>query len=104
MIKIDLEKNFNIHTKYKVIHSPVDLDMINRLSTIEADIPNEGFFTLINVAGFRQQKNHDLLIEAMNKIRHLPVRLLLLGKGALEESSKAKVRALNLRQLGNFLI
>ena len=96
MIKIDLEKNFNIHTKYKVIHSPVDLDMINRLSKMETDISNGNIFTFINVAGFRQQKNHDLLIEAFNKIRHLPVRLLLLGKGDLEQTIKNKVSAMNL--------
>jgi N-acetylgalactosamine-N,N'-diacetylbacillosaminyl-diphospho-undecaprenol 4-alpha-N-acetylgalactosaminyltransferase len=103
MIKIDLEKNFNIHTNYTVINSPVDLNMINQLSKIEVDISGKNVFTFINVAGFRPQKNHELLIEAFNKVRHLPVRLLLLGKGALEETIRNKVNAMDLGSLVIFL-
>ncbi|MEO8766193.1 MAG: glycosyltransferase [Ginsengibacter sp.] len=103
MIKIDLERNFNIHTKYRVINSPVDLDMIKPLSKMEADISKGDIFTLINVAGFRPQKNHELLIEAFDKVRHLPVRLLLLGKGELEDTIRNKVKEMNLETQVIFL-
>jgi N-acetylgalactosamine-N,N'-diacetylbacillosaminyl-diphospho-undecaprenol 4-alpha-N-acetylgalactosaminyltransferase len=96
MIKIDLEKNFNIYTNCTVINSPVDLYIINQLSKIEVDISDKNVFTFITVADFRPQKSHELLIEAFNKVRHLIVRLLLLGKGALEEAVRNKVTAMDL--------
>jgi N-acetylgalactosamine-N,N'-diacetylbacillosaminyl-diphospho-undecaprenol 4-alpha-N-acetylgalactosaminyltransferase len=103
LIKIDLEKNFNIHTKYKVINNPVNMGIIGELGNIKTDLPNDNSFTFINVGGFRIEKNHDLLIEAFNKIRHLPVRLLLLGKGDLEETIKNKVNIMNLQSQVIFL-
>jgi len=96
LIKTDLQKNFNIHTNYKVINNPVNLDMISRLSSIDAGIPNDTIFTFISVGLFRQEKNHNLLIDAFSKIVHLPVRLVLLGKGNMEETIKNKVRTMNL--------
>ena len=96
LIKVDLENNFHIHTNYKVINNPVNMNMISELSNIKTDLPKDNTFTFITVGGFRTEKNHDLLIEAFNKIRHLPVRLLLLGKGDLEQTIKNKVSAMNL--------
>ncbi len=95
LIKIDLENNFNIHTNYKVINNPINLKMIHELSRMETTLPDDAF-TFINVGGFRIEKNHELLIEAFDKIKHLNVKLLFLGKGELEEKMKEKVRLLNL--------
>ena len=79
LIKTDLQKNFNVDSKFKVIYNPMNVALIERLKKSEADLSVDSSFNFINVRAFRKEKNHKNLIEAFNKIRHLNVRLFLLG-------------------------
>jgi N-acetylgalactosamine-N,N'-diacetylbacillosaminyl-diphospho-undecaprenol 4-alpha-N-acetylgalactosaminyltransferase len=97
LIKLDLENNFNIHAKYRVINNPVNFDMIYKLSNIQTDLPFDSTFTFISVGNFKKEKKHEVLIDAFNIIKHLNIKLILLGKGILEDKIKEKVTALNLQ-------
>ncbi len=55
-------------------------------------------FIFVCVAGFRQQKNHILLIEAFSKLDDRETQLLLIGKGPTLEIVKKKVHALGLEK------
>jgi len=103
LIKIDLEKNFNIHSQYRVIHNPMNLALMNRLSKVEVDFPFDSSFNFINVGAFRKEKNQETLIEAFNKIKHLNVRLFFLGHRFLKEHLKAKVKEMQLESQIIFL-
>jgi N-acetylgalactosamine-N,N'-diacetylbacillosaminyl-diphospho-undecaprenol 4-alpha-N-acetylgalactosaminyltransferase len=103
LIKIDLEKNFNIHAPYSVIHNPMNVALMKRLSKEEADFPNNKSFNFINVGAFRKEKNHKDLIEAFHKIRHLNVRLYLLGHRFLKEELMTKVKEMQLESQVVFL-
>jgi N-acetylgalactosamine-N,N'-diacetylbacillosaminyl-diphospho-undecaprenol 4-alpha-N-acetylgalactosaminyltransferase len=103
IMKIDLEKNFNIHSQYQVIHNPMNVALMERLSKAEVDFPVKASFNFINVGAFRKEKNHELLIEAFNKIRHLNVRLFLLGHRFLKDQLKAKVKKMQLESQVIFL-
>ena len=103
LIKFDLEKNFNIHAPYSVINNPMNLALMERLSKEEADFPNDKSFNFINVGAFRREKNHKNLIEAFSKIKHLNVKLFLLGHRFLKEDLIAKVKEMQLESKIIFL-
>lgn len=97
LIKTDLQREFKINTRYEIIHNPVNLKNIQQLEREEATSYLFDTFTFINIGAFRPQKNHSLLIDAFNKIKHLNCRLLLLGKeGKNELQTHQKVKQLNL--------
>jgi N-acetylgalactosamine-N,N'-diacetylbacillosaminyl-diphospho-undecaprenol 4-alpha-N-acetylgalactosaminyltransferase len=60
-------------------------------------------FTFVCVAGFRQQKNHKLLIEALSRIDDQDALLVLIGKGPTLEAVKEKVEDLGLSKRVIFL-
>jgi N-acetylgalactosamine-N,N'-diacetylbacillosaminyl-diphospho-undecaprenol 4-alpha-N-acetylgalactosaminyltransferase len=103
LIKSDLEKNFNIHAPYSVIPNPMNVALMERLSKEEAEFPHDKSFNFINVGAFRKEKNHKNLIEAFHKIRHLNVRLFLLGHRFLKEDLMAKVKEMQLESQVIFL-
>ena len=103
LMKTDLVKNFNIHSKYYVIHNPMNISWMEKLSKLEVNIPDSPAFTFINVGAFRKEKNQANLIEAFNKIKHLNARLFLLGHRFLKEQLKAKVKELHLESQIIFL-
>ena len=103
LMKTDLEKNFNIHAQYRVIHNPMNLALMERLSKAEIDFPLSSSFNFINVGAFRREKNQENLIEAFNKIRHLNVKLFFLGHRFLKEYLKLKVKEMQLESQIIFL-
>src|SRR6185295_11992572 len=62
IMKIDLEKNFSIHSQYQVIHNPMNLALMDRLSKAAVDLPAGKTFNFINVGAFRKEKNQENLI------------------------------------------
>ena len=96
LIKTDLEENFNIRKKYRVIYNPIGINAIQNAALINTDPSYFGSFTFISVGGFRSEKNYQLLIEAFNKIKDLDCNLLLVGKGEEEMNLKNKVNELGL--------
>jgi N-acetylgalactosamine-N,N'-diacetylbacillosaminyl-diphospho-undecaprenol 4-alpha-N-acetylgalactosaminyltransferase len=103
LIKTDLEENFNINSRYKVIYNPMNVALIERLKKSKADLSGDSSFNFINVGAFRKEKNHKNLIEAFNKIRHLNVRLFLLGHRFLKDELILKVKKLQLESQIIFL-
>jgi N-acetylgalactosamine-N,N'-diacetylbacillosaminyl-diphospho-undecaprenol 4-alpha-N-acetylgalactosaminyltransferase len=103
IIKSDLEKNFNIHSQYRVIHNPMNLALMERLSKAGIDFPIKATFNFINVGAFRKEKNQENLIEAFNKIKHLNVRLYFLGNRFLEAHLQTKVKEMQLESQIIFL-
>jgi N-acetylgalactosamine-N,N'-diacetylbacillosaminyl-diphospho-undecaprenol 4-alpha-N-acetylgalactosaminyltransferase len=103
IMKKDLEENFNIRSAYSVIPNPMNLEFIERSSKEVSDIPVNASFNFINVGAFRKEKNHKNLIEAFYKIKHLNVKLYLLGHRFLRDELKALVKTLNLESQIIFL-
>jgi N-acetylgalactosamine-N,N'-diacetylbacillosaminyl-diphospho-undecaprenol 4-alpha-N-acetylgalactosaminyltransferase len=81
----------------------MNVALIERLKKSEADLSGDSSFNFINVGAFRKEKNHKNLIEAFNKIRHLNVRLFLLGHRFLKDELILKVKKLQLESQIIFL-
>ncbi len=103
LIQSDLETNFNLHSQYSVINNPMNLALMEQLSREEVNFPAGGTFNFIHVGAFRKEKNHKNLVEAFSKIKHLNVRLFLLGHRFLEKELKAKVKEMQLESQVVFL-
>ena len=88
-----LKHQFHIHTDYRVMKNPTDINCINKLKYEAVKEPVDfGRFTFVNVSGFRPEKNHDLLIDAVDQLRDRDFQLLLVGKGPLLNEVKEKVK------------
>ena len=103
LMQKDLERNFKIRTKFIVIHNPLNLSMIEKLSKEETDSIDNNSFSFINVGAFRKEKNQALIIDAFDKIRDLNVSLYFLGHRFLKEELMKKVKELNLESKIFFL-
>ncbi len=96
--KADLIENFKIKTPIRVIHNPIDLQSIHEQSSVmPPDIFDKNIFHFIYVGGFRKEKNLPLLLQAFYIIKNLPVKLLIVGGGALEHMLLHLVAELNLQ-------
>ena len=90
---IALQSHFSIQSEYSVVKNPTDINAINTLKLLPvAKNWDVNKFTFINVAAFREEKNHRLLISAVEEIRNLDFQLLLIGKGIELEPIKAMVK------------
>jgi N-acetylgalactosamine-N,N'-diacetylbacillosaminyl-diphospho-undecaprenol 4-alpha-N-acetylgalactosaminyltransferase len=92
-----LQSFYQIKSDYYVVKNPTDIARIKALAEI-SPIQHIDFnrFTFINVAAFREEKNQDLLIDAMAEIREMDFQLVLVGKGENQERIKQKVSSLGL--------
>ena len=88
--------------KYKVVRNQIPVDEIVRAAAdpVDADFAR---FTFIYVAGFRQEKNHKLLIDAFARVDEPNSQLLLLGKGRTFEAARSQVANLGLFERVRFL-
>lgn len=97
VMKADLVEKFKITTPIRVIHNPINLRHIKKMSKMPVSFPfRKDIFYFVSVGGFRKEKNIALMIEAFFRLRHLPVQLLLVGAGTQEQYLKEKTAALNL--------
>lgn len=83
----------------EVIYNPVYI--------LEEKLPQQAGtndrFTFINVARFDEQKNHRLLLEAFARLADTNSRLLLLGKGKLQQPMEELVKQLGIQDRVEFL-
>jgi len=100
-IKEDLIKEFKLKNTIKLIQNPINISYIKKCK--EGNFSSPKNFIFINVAGFRIQKNHNLLVEAFAKIRHLNAQLWLVGIGKEMANIIEKVTNLNLTSQIHFL-
>ncbi len=84
-----------VHHYVKLVPNPLDLQVIHIQSP--TFIPKQVAFVFLHVGGFRQQKNHALLIDAFAQLGQLDAVLLLLGKGELEQQIRSKVAEMGLK-------
>ena len=103
LMKIDLQTNFNIQGSYEMIPNPMDIGFMNAMKEVEVEFADSEQFTFIHVGAFREQKNQKALILAFNKIKHLNIRLVLLGHRYLKEELKALVKEMKLDSRITFL-
>jgi N-acetylgalactosamine-N,N'-diacetylbacillosaminyl-diphospho-undecaprenol 4-alpha-N-acetylgalactosaminyltransferase len=87
-----LQKIYGIQSKYHLVKNPTDIQKISRLAD-EPLIRHMHFdrFTFINVATFREEKNQDLIIDAIEEIKDLDFQLILIGKGETLDRIKKRV-------------
>lgn len=90
----DLVQHFHLpRRKALVIHNPVDLERIRRLSSQPAalpSIPTEAV-RLIAAGRLDHQKGFDILIEAIWRLQDGSVHLTLLGSGPQEEELRRQI-------------
>jgi len=93
----DLIENLDVTTPIRVIYNPIDLHAIRVQSEMPCSLKFEdGLFYFISVGGFRREKNLTMLLESFFIIRHLPVRLIIVGGGEEEKNIRQKVMDLEL--------
>lgn len=106
-IKEDLSNNFNIdEEKIEVIYNPFDCKNIEALAMEELEDEYKGIFendVIINVGRLTNQKGQWHLIKSFYELKKLPklqndIKLVILGKGELEEELKELVERLNLNK------
>ncbi|MDB5203115.1 MAG: hypothetical protein JWQ27_2524 [Ferruginibacter sp.] len=86
--KLDLKENFGISTPIRVIYNPIDLQSIAEKINEQHNIIPDGRFNFISTGIFRVEKNFPVLLRAVALLKHLPIRLYLIGGGALEKELK----------------
>lgn len=103
-MEIDLKENFQVGERSRVIRNPVNVTEIKAQAAIPVEFMfDKDVFYFISVGGFRKEKNQELLIEAIHKIRHLPVHLLLVGDGPLRSKLEYRVAEFGLSNMISFL-
>lgn len=103
MTQMDLQENYKIRTECIVINNPVNLQTSEELGRVQVQEELFNTFTFIHVGGLRSEKNHSVLIDAFFKIKDLPVKLLLLGKGEYEINLRQKIKDLDVESKIIFL-
>lgn len=103
-IKEDLANNFNINEeKIEVIYNPFDCKSIEELATEELEEEYKEIFendVIINVGRLTKQKGQWHLIKSFYELKKLykDIKLVILGKGELEDELKELVEILNLNK------
>lgn len=91
-VKSDLIKNFAIKkVKIKVIYNPIEFEYINKVDTQEIeDVEfSEEEKIIITVGRLAKQKDHHTLLKAFKIVsERIKVKLLIVGKGQLEQDLK----------------
>lgn len=94
----DLVDNFNVPSQItKVVHNPIDLDKINKISPIESYFDNSKF-NVITIGRLDIGKNHIMLLEAIHKLNDSSVRLYIFGEGDMQERLEKIIDDRNLNQ------
>lgn len=89
-IEYDLSKNFHLSNTMHVINNPIDIQKIAHLQKENANLRS---FSFITVGRFFDQKNHMLLLEA---IQTIDANLYIIGDGILRDKLEHKIKIDNL--------
>lgn len=97
IMKDDLIENFNINVPIEVIYNPIDIAAVKLKSQESHSLQfKPDTFYFISVGGFRREKNYSLLLKAFSLLKNLPVKLIIVGGGELENVLKQKAADLDL--------
>ncbi|MEO5967899.1 MAG: glycosyltransferase [Ferruginibacter sp.] len=87
VMKDDLIENFNIKVPMDVIYNPIDIAAVQAKSMEDVNFKfDKNSFYFISVGGFRKEKNHALLLEAMAFMKGTNAKLIFVGGGELQNS------------------
>ncbi|RGX08019.1 glycosyltransferase [Paraclostridium sordellii] len=109
LIKEDLIKNFNIdESKIEVIYNPYDIELIRSKMCEELEDEHKEIFNkpvIINIGRLTHQKGQWKLIKSFKEIKkQIPdVKLVIMGKGELEEDLKNLTKKLGINSDVHFL-
>jgi len=96
--KLDLQQNFFITTPITVIYNPLNIEQIIAKSQERVDaVFEEGYFYFISAGNFRPEKRFDILLNAFALLKNHPVKLILIGGGALSNNLNELVTYLEIR-------
>ena len=88
LIRLDLISNFNLKSKQLInVANPINLSLISEQS--KQLVKNNflfGHFTFITVGSFIKRKNHEMIIRAAKIIEDLDFKIIIMGKGELNDS------------------
>ena len=97
VMKDDLFQNFDIKVPMDVIYNPIDIAVVKAKSMEEVNFKfDKNSFYFISVGGFRKEKNHALLLEAMSFLKGTNAKLIFVGGGELHNSLIKKTEELDL--------
>ncbi len=105
-MKNDLINNYRISPNIiKVIHNPIDVDYIKRMSMVGSNPFNSSKVNLLAVGRLTHQKGFDILIRSLNvvKIQIPNVHLTILGEGQDYDYLMNLVNSLELNSYVTFL-
>ncbi len=88
----DFRQLFGEKSCITTIYNPIDIEEIRR--TADEFVPEYEDY-IVHVGKFKQQKRHDILIQAYAKA-NVPQKLVLVGMGELMSASKKLVQDLNI--------
>jgi len=92
-IKIDLIDNFLIDRNIiKVVNNPVNINKIIKMKKENIEFRDDDF-SFITIGRLQKQKNHSLLIKAMQTI---DAKLYIIGDGELKEELQNQIKELGL--------
>ncbi len=102
-IQLDLQQQYEIRRPCRVIYNPIDLtrhqqDMNSRVDDIAFDR-----FTFIHVGRFEAVKDHELLLQAVVRLKAESFQVLLIGYGPLEDLITDKIAQLGIQNKIVFL-
>jgi len=99
----DLKIHYKIKSKQIVIYNPYDIKNIRKLSSENISVNIDKNKSIITVGSLCKRKNHQMLINAFNKINKDNIKLYILGKGEEETSLKGLVKELKIEDRVIFL-
>ena len=87
-IQHDLTEHFKLHNPFMVINNPINIARQQKdTAEVVEDFPFDSF-TFSHVARIEKGKNHELVLAAVQKIKHRNFKVLLIGQGPREEAIK----------------
>jgi N-acetylgalactosamine-N,N'-diacetylbacillosaminyl-diphospho-undecaprenol 4-alpha-N-acetylgalactosaminyltransferase len=94
---VDLREHFGVKRPIRVIYNSIDLATTQQKAAMPVSDQSFDEFTFILPGRFHPQKNHGLLVAAVQQIAHLPFKVLLVGKGETEAAVREAVSAVGLQ-------
>lgn len=95
-VAADLSAAFKIkRSKIRTIYNPINLDWLHAEYSTISKVSNN-CFTFIAIGRLDEQKNFQLLLEALSILKHFKIKLVILGDGPQRENLIESIKQLEL--------
>lgn len=91
-----LRDECKIKNSYFQLRNMIDISEVDEKAKIPNELDLANKFTFVNLAGFREGKNHTMLIKAFAALDNPNTQLLLLGKGKTMDAAVSLVNKLQI--------